>query len=69
MEKNTQTLPLLVDANYVSEDLGVSRSKAYSIIRQLNNTLKKSHPNTIIVTGRVNRLWYQETFQVGNSIR
>lgn len=69
MEKNTQTLPLLVDAKYVSEHLGVSRSKAYSIIRQLNNTLKKSHPNTIIVTGRVNRLWYQETFQVGNSIR
>lgn len=55
--------PLLISAKEVSEDLGVSISKAYDIIRQLNRQLKERYPKMIIVTGRVNRLWYMEMFK------
>lgn len=56
----TANPPLLIGAAYVSSDLGVSRSKAYGIIKELNHQLKERHPTAIIVPGRVNRLWYLE---------
>lgn len=52
--------PLFVDVNTVKYDLGVSRSKAYEVIKQLNSELKKEHPQALIVNGKVNRIWYEQ---------
>ena len=41
-------------------DLGVSRAKAYDVIKQLNKELKKENPRAIVVAGKVNRIWYEE---------
>ena len=49
-----------VDVDTVQNDLGVSRAKAYQIIRELNKKLKKQYPMAIIVAGKVNRTWYNE---------
>lgn len=53
-------LPLFVDAARVQADFGVSRAKAYEIIRTLNADLKKQNPRAIVVAGKVNRIWYEE---------
>ena len=49
-----------VDAATVMKDFDVSRAKAYIIIRSLNQLLKETHPNAIIVAGKVNRVWYDD---------
>lgn len=41
-------------------DLGVSRSKAYEVIRELNASMKEAYPKAIVVPGKVNRIWYEE---------
>ncbi len=51
---------LFVGADRVSADLGVSKAKAYGVIKELNAELKKEYPRAIVVTGRVNRIWYEE---------
>lgn len=51
---------LCVGADTVVADFGVSRTKAYNIIKDLNAELKKKYPNAIIVAGKVNRIWYDE---------
>ena len=53
-------LPLFVDVDTVVSDLGVSRAKAYDIIRKLNDELKQQNPRAIVVAGKVNRIWYEE---------
>lgn len=58
MEK--ERLPLFVGVDTVEYDLGVSRAKAYEVIKQLNQELKEQNPRAIIVAGRVNRIWYEE---------
>jgi hypothetical protein len=52
--------PLFVGADTVQYDFGVSRAKAYMIIKELNAELKKARPQAIIVAGKVNRIWYEE---------
>ena len=52
--------PLFVGVDTVIFDLGVSRAKAYEVIKQLNNELKKENPRAIVVAGKVNRIWYEE---------
>ena len=52
--------PLFVDVNTVKYDLGVSRAKAYEVIKQLNKELKKTHPQALVVNGKVNRIWYEQ---------
>lgn len=47
-----------VTAKEIMEDMEVSRSKAYEIIRDMNDRLKKSHPEVFIISGRVSRDWY-----------
>ena len=54
----TSTDSLFVRVDTISEDLGVSKPKAYKIIQDLNKQLKKEHPNAIVIAGRVNRIWY-----------
>lgn len=44
----------------VKETLGVSESKAYKIIRQLNNEMKEKGFYTI--SGRVSRKYFEEVF-------
>lgn len=58
MENKTKTL--FVDVATVCHDLGVSRAKGYQIIKELNIELKKKYPMAIVVSGRVNRIWYEE---------
>lgn len=53
-------LPLYVGVETVKQDLGVSRAKAYEIIKELNNSMKAEYPRAIIVSGKVNRIWYEE---------
>lgn len=53
-------LPLFVGVDTVQYDLGVSRAKAYGVIKELNDKLKKEYPKAIVVAGKVNRIWYEE---------
>lgn len=51
---------LFVGVDKVKSDLGVSRAKAYEIIKDLNRQLKEVNPRAVIVSGKVNRIWYEE---------
>ena len=53
-------LPLFVGVDTVQYDLGVSKAKAYEVIKKLNEELKEKNPRAIIVSGRVTRIWYEE---------
>ena len=53
-------LPLFVGIDTVISDLGVSRAKAYDVIKQLNKEMKQQYPRAIVVAGKVNRIWYEE---------
>ncbi len=44
----------------VAEELGISKSFAYKIIRKLNDELQKK--GYMVVTGKVSRLFYEEKF-------
>lgn len=52
--------PLFIGVDKVMFDLGVSRAKAYEVIKELNEQMKKEYPRAIVVTGKVNRRWYEE---------
>ena len=52
--------PMFIGADTVMYDFGVSKAKAYDIIRELNEELKKEYPKAIVVAGKVNRIWYEE---------
>ena len=44
--------PLMIGADTVANDLDVSKSKAYDIIRKLNQELREKNPQAIIpITG------------------
>ena len=58
MSKNEKAL--FVNVETVQNDLGVSKAKAYQVIKDLNEQLKKKYPMAIVVSGRVNRIWYEE---------
>ncbi len=57
---NDKEKTLFVNVTTVQSDLGVSRAKAYQVIKDLNEQLKKKHPMAIVVAGKVNRVWYEE---------
>ena len=52
--------PLFVGVDQIKFDLGVSRAKAYEVIKQLNKEMKERNPRAIVVSGKVNRIWYEE---------
>lgn len=52
--------PLFVGVEQIKFDLGVSRAKAYEVIKQLNKEMKERNPRAIVVSGKVNRIWYEE---------
>lgn len=51
---------LYIGVKTVMEDVGCSKAKAYQIIRELNAELKEKKPMSIILSGKVNRVWYEE---------
>lgn len=55
-----ERIPMFVGVDTVRYDFGVSRAKAYNIIKQLNEQLRDTNPRAIIVAGKVNRIWYEE---------
>lgn len=57
---NKEKEPLFIGVETVMFDLGVSRAKAYDVIKELNTQLKKENPRAIVVSGKVNRIWYEE---------
>ena len=56
MQNNT----MYVDANEISRDWACSKSKAYAIIRELSEQMRKENPKLIIIAGKVNRAYYEE---------
>lgn len=52
--------PLYIGVDTVESDLGVSRAKAYAVIKELNAAMKAEYPKAIVVAGKVNRIWYEE---------
>jgi len=61
-----ERLPMFVGVDTVKYDFGVSRAKAYEIIKELNADLKATNPRAIVVAGKVNRIWYEEACLKGN---
>ncbi|MBR1815243.1 MAG: hypothetical protein IJ763_10950 [Lachnospiraceae bacterium] len=57
--KNT-TEPMYVDVQKVMEDWGCSRSKAYAIIKELSTQMKKENPKLLVMSGKINRIYYEE---------
>ena len=45
----------------IMESWDVSRATAYNIIRKMNEQLRKEHPTALIIAGKVNRKWYEES--------
>lgn len=54
--KNT----IYVDVNEVCNDWGVSRSKGYAIIKQLSQQMRAENPKLLVISGKVNRKYYEE---------
>ncbi len=66
MAENNNTM--FIGVAQIQRDWGISRSKAYQIIKDLNAELKKKNPGALVVSGRVNRFWYEEAcLQRGSS--
>lgn len=55
-EKST----MYIGVEVVQSDLGVSRAKAYEIIKDLNRQMHESNPRLLVINGKVNRTWYNE---------
>ena len=62
-----ERLPLFVGVDTVIFDLGVSRAKAYNVIKQLNKEMKEQNPHAIVVSGKVKRIWYEEACLQGKA--
>lgn len=52
--------PLFVGVEEIMEDVGCSRSKAYSIIRELSEQMKQENSKLLVVAGKINRAYYEE---------
>lgn len=50
----------LITSAEVAEELGVSRSQSYKIVRELNKELKES--GYMVVSGKVSRSYFLERF-------
>ena len=49
-----------VGAAQIMRDWDVCKATAYNMIRRLNKQLLDKHPTAIIISGKVNRAWYDE---------
>ena len=50
----------LINVDDVAKELGVSKSYAYKIVREMNNELKQK--GYITIAGKVSRLYFEERF-------
>ena len=55
-----QKKPIYVGVYEIFEYWGCSRSKAYSIIKQLSEQLKAENPKVLTISGKINRIYYEE---------
>ncbi len=53
-------MKMYVCAAEVGDDWGISRAKAYQIIRMLNEKMQDMNPNLIVIPGKANRKFYEE---------
>ena len=51
---------LYMDVNEVIANRGVSRAKAYEMIKDLNKRFREINPNIIVINGMANRKFYEE---------
>lgn len=51
---------MYVDVAEICDDWGVSRSMGYKLIKQLNKQMLAINPNLIVLSGKVNRKFYEE---------
>lgn len=54
--KNT----MFISAQEMAENLGISKSSAYKLVRQLNDQLKEQ--GFFVISGKVSRSYYEEKF-------
>ncbi len=52
--------PAYVDVAEVCRDWGCSRSKGYAIIKQLSEQMKSENPRLLTMSGKINRIYYEE---------
>ncbi|MFV0363243.1 MAG: hypothetical protein ACK5LL_09155 [Suipraeoptans sp.] len=52
--------PAYVDVSEVCADWNVSRSKGYAIIKQLSVQMKEENPKLLVMSGKINRIYYEE---------
>ena len=64
---NTMSTGLFVGPQRVMNDWGVSRTKAYKIIKELNTELKREYPAAIIIPGKINRAYYEKACAICDS--
>jgi hypothetical protein len=57
---DTKKKTLFVGVDEIMEDVGCSRSKAYAIIRDLSKQMKQENSKLLVVTGKINRAYYEE---------
>lgn len=53
-----------IDAKELSQLLGISKSRAYRIIRQLNDELDEK--GFIVIAGRVPTKYFEQRWYIGN---
>ena len=58
-DKKNPNTTLYVSCTRVMQDWGVSRSRAYKIIGEMNQNLKKNNPDALVIPGKINRHWYE----------
>lgn len=56
----TKRKPVYVDVEEVCKDWGCSRSKGYAIIKQLSEQMKSENPKLLTMSGKINRVYYEE---------
>lgn len=61
MSQTSENKPFLFVED-VMNILGISQSKAYSVIRDLNKRLEEKCPGTITIRGRVSKKFFAECF-------
>ena len=59
-----EDLAWMLNAQDISQDLGVSKSKAYAIIRKLNEELQSA--GYLIISGKVPRDYYRKRFNIAS---
>ena len=51
---------MYVGVQEICDDWGVSRSKAYAIIKQLSKQMQEENPKLLTMAGKINRTYYEE---------